>query len=52
MFHPAMGGELFALITILFGILIIIFPHLLSWIIGLYLILHGLLLLIRFPRFF
>jgi len=32
-----------ALIAIIFGILVIVFPNLLQWIVGLYFIIHGLL---------
>ena len=33
-----------ALIAVLFGILVIVFPNLLQWIVGLYLIIQGILL--------
>jgi uncharacterized membrane protein HdeD (DUF308 family) len=34
-----------AVIAIIFGLLVIIFPDLLSWIVGIYLIIQGILLL-------
>jgi uncharacterized membrane protein HdeD (DUF308 family) len=34
-----------ALIAIIFGLLVIAFPHLLQWIVGLYFIIQGILLL-------
>lgn len=38
-----MSKPILALIAIFFGVLVIIFPHLLQWIVGLYFIIHGLL---------
>ncbi len=37
-----------ALVAILFGILVIVFPHLLIWIVGLYFIIQGILLLLDY----
>jgi len=37
-----------ALVAILFGILVIVFPHLLVWIVGLYFIIQGILLLLDY----
>jgi uncharacterized membrane protein HdeD (DUF308 family) len=37
-----------AIIAILFGILVIVFPNLLVWIVGLYFIIQGILLLLDY----
>ncbi len=37
-----------AIIAILFGILVIAFPHLIAWIVGLYFIIQGILLLLDY----
>ena len=37
-----------AIITIIFGLLVILFPALLQWIVGLYLIIQGILLFIDY----
>lgn len=34
-----------ALICIIFGLIVIVFPHLIAWIIGLFLIIQGILML-------
>ncbi len=40
-------GMVAAIIMIIFGVLVIVFPHLIAWIIGLYLIIVGLINLIQ-----
>jgi len=39
-------GEIAAVLMIVFGIAVILMPALIAWIVGLYLILHGLLSLV------
>lgn len=42
-FGVTVSKPVLALIAIIFGILVIVFPHLLQWIVGLYFIIQGLL---------
>jgi len=47
-FYPFMGtGITIPIIMIVFGFLIIIFPQIIAWLIGLYLIINGILILTR-----
>jgi uncharacterized membrane protein HdeD (DUF308 family) len=47
-FGVTVSKPILALIAILFGILVIAFPSLLVWIVGLYFIIQGILLLIDY----
>ncbi|MCD6170876.1 MAG: hypothetical protein J7J36_00430 [Thermoplasmata archaeon] len=42
------NGILIPILMIIFGVLVIIFPQIIAWIIGLYLIINGLIFLIRY----
>jgi len=37
-----------AIVTIIFGVLVIVFPNLLAWIVGIFLIVQGILLLTEY----
>lgn len=43
-FGVTVSKPVLALIAVIFGILVIVFPDLLQWIVGLYLIIQGILL--------
>ena len=47
-FGVTVSKPVLALIAIIFGILVIVFPDLLQWIVGLYFIIQGILLFIDY----
>ncbi|MCD6474106.1 MAG: hypothetical protein J7K47_04285 [Thermoplasmata archaeon] len=47
-YPPLQFGIVTPILMILFGLLVIIFPQIIAWLVGLYLIINGLVLLLRF----
>lgn len=47
---PRVGGWLMGILSIIAGILIIVFPSILAWIVGIYLIVIGILAIVAVVR--